>query len=166
MGSFQYHWGDELFKIYFQGRNVHSFKFELNQRMKQVTLFKDCVVLSGGYHNPLDELVLPKGIEPSNEWWFIQWIVLFGELGPNISLVWWDSHVGVQNNGKRLLKFCNIIESNSPKTFFFVLYINMVAMRSCENWELDGAVYPLKSWDVSSAQFLKSCQRATVWLGC
>ena len=48
---------------------MHSFKFELIQRLKQVSLFEDCVVLSVGYHHPLDEtLVLPKRIEPFNEW--------------------------------------------------------------------------------------------------
>ena len=29
------------------------------------------------------------------------------------SLMWWDGHVGVQNNCKMSLKFCIIIESNS-----------------------------------------------------
>ena len=42
------------------------------------------------------------------------------------SLKWWDSHIGVQNNGKMLLKFCIIIESKS--FFTIVLYTNMAAV--------------------------------------
>ena len=49
------------------------------------------------------------------------------------SLTWWDGHVGVQNNGKMLLKFCKIIESNSQKNVFtIVLYTNVAAVTSCE----------------------------------
>ena len=53
------------------------------------------------------------------------------------SLMWWDGHVGVQNNGKMSLKFCIIVESNSQKTFFaIVLSTKMAAVTSRENREL------------------------------
>ena len=51
--------------------------------------------------------------------------------------MWWDGHVGVQNNGKMSLKFCIIIESNSQETFFaIVLYTNMAAVTSRVNREM------------------------------
>ena len=46
-----------------------------------------------------------------------------------------DGHVCVQNNSKLWLMFCIIIESNSQKTVFsIVLYTNMVAVTSGENY--------------------------------
>ena len=52
------------------------------------------------------------------------------------SLTWWDSHVGVKNNGIMSLKFFIIIESNSQKAFSaIVLYTNMAAVTSHENQE-------------------------------
>ena len=47
-----------------------------------------------------------------------------------------DMHVGVQNYSKKSLRFCIMIESNSPKTFFpIVLYSNMAAVTSGANQE-------------------------------
>ena len=54
------------------------------------------------------------------------------------SLTCWEGHVGVQNNGKMLFKFCIVIESNSQNNFLtIVLYTNMVAVTSRENKTLD-----------------------------
>ena len=37
------------------------------------------------------------------------------------SLTWWDGHFGGQHNGRMLLKFCVITESNSQTTFLVVV---------------------------------------------
>ena len=48
--------------------------------------------------------------------------------------MWWDSHVGVQNNRKRPPKFYITIESNSQIKFYrVVLYTNMAGMTSDAN---------------------------------
>ena len=50
------------------------------------------------------------------------------------SLMRRDGHVGVQNNGTMLLKFCIIIESNSQKSVSaIVLYINIASVMSRVN---------------------------------